>query len=239
MLLSIIVLVLLWKVLSLWVDLEIILPSPEATGKKLWALVQQEYYWFAIYYTLKRTVLCFLFSLLLALLVGVLATSMRPFYYLFHPMSLVMKATPTMSIILLALIWLESERAPYLVGFLVVFPILYANVIQGIHNIDQDLINMAKVYNIKKIRIIGELYIPSMVSYLFAGMISTFGLNLKVMVAAEVLSQPKIAIGRYLQMEKVYLDTAGVLAWTLSIILLVALFEGILRSIQNKLENWK
>ncbi len=79
------------------------------------------------------------------------------------------------------------------------FPIICTNVIEGIKNIDIKLIEMAKIYKIKKYRIIREIYLPSMVPFLIAAISTSFGIGWKVVIAAEVLSQPKYAIGTSLQ----------------------------------------
>ena len=156
-LISIIVLILLWKLISLYVDKEILVPSPEATLMSIFSLVRQKYFWRAVYHTLFRTITGFILALVSALVLGVAAGFIKPVYYLMKPFNTAIKATPTMSIILLALIWLNSEKAPILVSFLIIFPILYSNVVEGILNIDKNLLEMAELYKVKQRREITEL----------------------------------------------------------------------------------
>ncbi|HUX21855.1 MAG TPA: ABC transporter, partial [Spirochaetia bacterium] len=58
-----------------------------------------------------------------------------------------------------------------------------------------------------------------------AAMSSAVGITWKVVIAAEVLSQPLHAVGSGLQLSKYRLDTAGVFAWTAVAIVLTALSE--------------
>ncbi|MCD6342953.1 MAG: hypothetical protein J7L76_04140 [Spirochaetaceae bacterium] len=51
---------------------------------------------------------------------------------------------------------------------------------------------------------------------------SGLGLSMKVIIAAEVLSQPKTGIGTMFQIERARLNTTGVFAWSLLVILLTA-----------------
>ena len=222
-----------WKLASVVVAKEILVPSPETTICSLAELVRQGYFWEAVSRTLQRTLAGFGLALAAALVTGTAAGFIKPLNIFFRPFNVIIKAMPTMSVILLAIIWLNSERAPLLVGFLVIFPILYGNVIEGINNIDEKLLEMAKMFRIRRRRVLTGLYLPSIGSYLFAASTTALGLNLKVMISAEVLSQPKFAIGTELQMEKAFLNTANVFAWTIAVIILVALFDFILKILRS------
>nr|WP_044824914.1 ABC transporter permease subunit [Clostridium aceticum]AKL96384.1 ABC-type nitrate/sulfonate/bicarbonate transport system, permease component [Clostridium aceticum]KJF26961.1 ABC transporter permease [Clostridium aceticum] len=230
---SVVVLILLWKILAIWVGKEIILPSPEATFSKLIMIIRAENFLQSILSTLIRSMLGFSIAFLLALILGMLAGFFKPVYYLLKPVIVINKAIPTMAVILLALIWLESEKAPILVGFLVIFPLLYYNVVEGIRSVDEKLIEMVKLYQVNKVKVIKELYIPSIKSYLIAGASTALGLNLKIVIAAEVLSQPKISMGTNFQIEKANLNTAGVFAWAIIAIVMAAVLDGIVKLMQR------
>ncbi len=137
-----------------------------------------------------------------------------------------------MAVILLALIWLRSEKAPILVAFLVTFPILYQNVVQGIRQVDLKLIEMVNLYGVNKWKILKDLYLPSIRSYLLAGMSTAMGLTIKIVIAAEVLSQPYLSIGTSFQLEKAHLNTAGVFAWSFIAIVLASIFDWIIEGIR-------
>jgi len=119
------------------------------------------------------------------------------------------------------------------------FPIVCTNVKEGINNIDKRLVDMAVIYKIKKRRIISEIYLPSIVPFLTAAVSTSFGIGWKVVIAAEVLSQPKYAVGTSLQDSKLYLNIDEVFAWTIVAILIGYLFEKIIRFIEKKALKWK
>lgn len=167
----------------------------------------------------------FSITTILALVLGVLSGLKPSIRYALKPIVTLFKAVPTMAVILLALIWLKSERAPTLVAFLVTFPILYQNVVEGLLQMDVRLIEMAQIYNIGQLKMIKDIYLPSLKNYLLAGISSALGLTVKIVIAAEVLSQPYMSIGTNFQMEKVNLNTAGVFAWSLFCVLLVAILD--------------
>lgn len=232
-LLSIVISIILWKIFSLWVGKSIIIPSPEETWSALIEIIKNPQFNIAVYNTLRRIIIGFAFTFTLSVILGMAAGFYSPVYYILKPIVTVFKAVPTMAVILLAIIWLESEVAPILVGFLVTFPLLYQNVVQGIINIDTQLIEMAKVYKISKIKMIKDIYLPSIKSYLLAGISTALGLTVKIVIAAEVLSQPRISIGTSFQMEKSNLNTPGVFAWSIIAILIAGAFDVIIKYAQK------
>ncbi|MGV8146551.1 MAG: ABC transporter permease [Alkaliphilus sp.] len=225
LLLSIALLMTLWYVVAVVVAKPIIIPTPIETLRAFIEIVRTEWFIIAVYSTVKRVLLAFSVTLISAITLGMVAGFYMPFNYLFKPIITVFKAVPTMAVIILAIIWLDSELAPILVSFLVTFPLIYQNVVHGIQNIDPHVIDMAKVYKVSKSKMIKDIFLPSIKSYLMAGISTAVGLNVRIIIAAEVLSQPEISIGTAFQIERANLNTAGVFAWSIIAIMIVGLFE--------------
>ena len=62
---------------------------------------------------------------------------------LLRPYVLAIKAVPVASFIILALIWMRTSALPLFISFLMVFPILYTNVLAGLRSADGQLLEMA------------------------------------------------------------------------------------------------
>ena len=229
----------IWKLVSLFVNSEIILPSPEKTIISLFNLLKTKDFFIIILLSVERGLIGFIISLILGLLVGFLCGFSKIFNKIFEPVLVIIRSTPVMSVILIALIWFKSNNVPVFASFLMSFPIVCTNVKEGINNIDNRLLNMAAIYKIKKRRIISEIYFPSILPFLIAAISTSFGIGWKVVIAAEVLSQPKYAIGTSLQNSKLYLNIDEVFAWTIVAILIGYLFERIIRFIETKTVKWK
>ncbi|WP_461206751.1 ABC transporter permease [Clostridium sp. DL1XJH146] len=220
-----IVILILWQITALGVDKEILIPTPRATFGSLIKIIQSKNFIIIVFSTLKRTFISFFLSLFFALIFGTLSGLFKNLFHIIEPIISIIRSTPTMAIIILALIWLGGERAPVLIGFIVVFPILYSSVYRGIVQTDEKLIQMAESYDVKKIVILKDIYIPSIKSYLLAGINAALGLCFKVMISAEVLGQPKYAMGTSLYMQKINLDMAGVFAWSIILIVIAVIFD--------------
>ena len=225
---SALILVLVWKLISLLIGADIILPSPESVFKALFLLLSEENFYNSVLSTLRRGVTGFFLSALTALIIGIAAGENRFVYSLLKPLLTVIKTVPVLSIVLLAIIWLNTENVPVFVCFLVVFPVISANVIEGIKDVDPRLLEMAKIYRVTKTRVIFQIYLPSLIPYLLAGLSTAAGVTWKAVIAAEVLSMPRSAIGTGMQFAQIQLNTADLFAWTIVAILISSLSETIL-----------
>ncbi|MCC5911194.1 MAG: ABC transporter permease subunit [Clostridiaceae bacterium] len=224
-----------WQILHLFIGRDIYVPSPFSVVMRLKELIFLKVFWTSIAFSIYRVIIGLFLSITLGIIVGVISSMNRYVYDLIHPLMTAIKATPVLSFIILALIWLSSSNVPIFICFLMCFPIIWTNVVTGISNVDKKLLEMAKVYGVKRLTVIKKIYLPSIIPYLSAACITSLGLGWKVSVAAEVLSHPRNAIGSHLYSAKVYLDSSELFAWTLVVILLSLLFERILAGFIGKL----
>lgn len=238
-LLSILILLLIWGAISTGIGSEIILPSPEAVFKELIKIIQSADFLPTVFTTILRAFSAFLIACIFGIFAGILTGFSKFAYSLTRPLLIVIMSAPIISFILLALIWFKSDNVPIFATFLMTFPIITTNVREGIRNVDKGLIEMADIYRIRKWRVLSEIYLPSIASYLMAAVSTAVGLGWKVVVTSEVLSQPQFAIGTSLQNSKIYLETSGVFAWTLIAVTLSFIFEILIRTLEKGLFKWR
>ncbi|MCK5737247.1 MAG: hypothetical protein KAH21_12255, partial [Spirochaetaceae bacterium] len=101
--------ILMWSIASRIVNREILLPSPMATLAYLTGMLQEVSTWIAVGATLRRVLFAFFMNMVLALIAGVASGFSSRVYYALKPLETVVKAVPTMGVILLSLIWFNSE----------------------------------------------------------------------------------------------------------------------------------
>lgn len=234
-LISVLLIIVLWKSIALAVGREIIIPSPEKAFVEFLDLVGSRTFYSAVAATVFRGGIGFFISGLLGLVIGIAAGSNRFFHDLIRPVLTIIRTTPVMSIILIALIWFHTDMVPVYVSLLVAFPIVCGNVIEGIRRVDDKLLEMAHVFRVRQRRILWELLLPSVFPYFLAGASTALGITWKVVIAAEVLSQPVHALGSGLYEAKIQLETAEVFAWTGIAILLSGLSEWALNLVMRRI----
>ncbi len=233
-LISALVLIGVWSFLSLLVGKEVLIPSPAATLRSLVEISADPGFVKIIFYTMARSVGGFVSSLLLAVFFGGLSKWSRVVRLLFKPFVEFLSSVPVIAIILLALIWLHNSLVPLFVGFLVVFPIMYETVLSSLDGIDKGLLEMAKVYGVKKLALLRDIYIPVIFQGLSNISATTLSTTLKMVVAGEVLSQPGFSIGGNLQLQRMYLNTSGVFAWIVVILLISKVLNVLVNLVKKK-----
>ncbi len=233
------IILIIWKIVSFMIDSEIILPSPENTFVSIIEVARKGDFLSAVFHSIARGLIGFVISFLSGIVLGIATGFNKILYRLMEPALVVIKSIPLISIILISLIWFNSENVPVFASFLVSFPIVYTNVAEGVKNIDKKILEMAKSYKITKKRILTEIYIPAILPFITASGVSSVGIGWKAVIAAEVLSNPLKAIGTNMQLSKIYLETDKVIAWTIIAILISYLFELLIRIIEKKTVKWK
>lgn len=208
----------IWHVAAVKVGLPVILPTPYAVFSQLAEMIRGLAFWHHLGATLLRGITGFAISLGIGLVVGLAAGIFPALDALFRPIIVVLRSTPSMAFIVLALIWFKGDWVTIFVIFLVVFPMITQNVIEGIRNINGELLEMVTVFRLSQWRRLTALYLPSVASYLAAGVAAGLGITWKVLIAAEVLAYPRMGIGTQMDTARTYLETDKVFAWSLVVI---------------------
>lgn len=227
--------ILVWEIAALVINRDIYLPTPILTIKTLYKILFNMETYITILFSSYRTIIGFLLSCLIGIILGYFCGINKFIHDLFKPLINITRTIPIISIIIIALFWFSGTNVPIFVSFLMCFPIIWTSTVTGIKNTDIGLLQMCKIYNINSFRVLKSIHFYSSLPHLRSGMISSIGISWKVTSAAEVLSLPKYAIGSQLYDSKVYLDIPGLFAWTIIIITFSFLFESILAMIFNKI----
>lgn len=221
--------IVIWEILSLLIDSSILLPSPFEVISAFISLAVKLYFWKSIFASLLRVVIGISISIAGGIVLGVFGGLNRFVEEFLEPVIVTVKATPVMSIIIIALVWFTSSNVVVFTAILICFPIVYTNVLEGIRSVDKKLLEMADIYRVKKIYVIKYIYLPGIKNYIVSGILMCLGIGWKVSVASEVLSTPKYSIGLNLLNSKTMLDTSELFAWTIAVIILSFIFEKMFR----------
>lgn len=219
---------LVWQLLSAAVDKALLLPSPLDTLRALLALMGGPAFWKSTLYSLLRIMAGYACALIGGCVLGVVCAAAPPVDALLRPMRSIMKAMPVASFILLVLLFLNPNIVPAFTAFVMVLPLVWANVQEGILATDAALLEMGALFRLPKSKVLREIYLPSVMPSLLSACATGLGFAWKAGVAAEVLARTVNSIGKNLVESKTYLETADMFAWTAVVILLSVLLERLL-----------
>ena len=214
-----------WQAGSMAFDQALLLPSPLAALARLGELAVTGDFWRAVGWSSARILGGFLLACLAAVALAVPAFRWRWVRELLAPLVAAVKAVPVASFIILALVWLNSQSLSLFIAGLMVFPPVYLNVLAGIGQADQALLEMAWVFRVPLSRRLRGIYLPAVLSHFRAACSLGLGLCWKAGIAAEVIGLPNGSLGERLYTAKIYFQTADLFAWTAVIVALSLLFE--------------
>lgn len=231
----------LWQAAAMLLHTRLILVSPAEVLVRLGMLVTETDFWQTILWSGLRIVGGFIAAAAAGMLLGAAAGRLRSVRQLLAPAVLAAKSVPVVSFIILALFLLPSGYLTFLIVFLMVFPIVYTNVLEGIRSMDKDLKEMALLFRVPLLRRVRAVYLPQVYPYLRSACGVGAGLAWKAGTAAEVIGLPGGSVGERLYEAKIYLETADLFAWTVVIILLSLAGEklllALLKSAVRRLER--
>ncbi len=224
-----------WQIVYLKVDREVLVASPLNVFMRLCELLATSEFWIKTANSLLGISAGFLSAVILGTILAVVTSSVKILYAVFKPLLNIIRATPVASFIILALVWMSKKEVPIFISFLMVMPIVWADVTTGIAETDANLLEMAKIYKMPKKYILTKIYFPSVMPMFLNSVTTGLGFAWKSGIAAEVLSTPKNSIGIELYNSKVYLETVDLFAWTAVVIALSMILEKLLVYIINRL----
>ena len=213
---------------------DLLLVTPIAVARRLGELIVTADFWATLGFTFSRISLGFLLALALAGILAALSAAVPFIETLLRPYVAAIQSVPVASFIVIAFLWLSARRLSTFIAFLMVFPVLYTNLLQGIRA-DRNLLEMADVFRLSPGRRVRCIFLPALRPALFAGCRVALGLCWKAGVAAEVIGVVARSVGGKLYDAKAYLEIADLFAWTVVIVAVSALFERVFLFLLGKI----
>jgi len=218
-----------WILYANQVDNIYILPGPLEVLRSVFDLLTSGETYIIIGISLFRLVIAFLLSSIMGVTLGLLAGNYMVVDEFLNPIVATLRTLPIASIIIIIIILFGSVSSLYFITFLMIFPIIYEASKNGVLNIPQSLKDHIAIEQHPKWVLMTSIQLPIAFPYIKTAMFQSIGLGFKVIVMAEFISQARMGIGRELHDGSISINYVNVFAWTLIMILIVGLFETLLR----------
>jgi len=217
----------IWQIAAMAVGQEIIIASPLRVVQVLAKLVVTASFWTTAATTTWHIVVGFLVAVAAGTILAWLASLNRWVAALIGPPLRAMRSVPVVSFIILLLIWGGSAWLSGAVAALMVTPVVFDNVAQGLARVPVELREMTRVFAVSRWRAWLGVTAPAVMPYLIAACQTGVGLAWKAGVSAEVIGLPQGTIGERLNTAKLYLATGDLFAWTVVIVVLGLVTERV------------
>ncbi|MCL1890433.1 MAG: ATP-binding cassette domain-containing protein [Coriobacteriia bacterium] len=229
---------LIWHLISLGVNNEILLCSPLAVLQTLATNIGKLAFWSTILYTLVRILAGFFAALLVGFILAMLSWRFKLFETFLVPAVTIIKSVPIVCFIVLLLLWFGSPYVGAIAVFLVAFPLMYSSMVEGLRSHDPKLEQMLRIFNVPFGRKLLAFHWQTMLPFLVAGSRVGVGMSWKSGIAAELIGLPLGSIGERIYQSKILLSSAELFAWTIVIVIAALLCEkGFLRLLSAS-GNW-
>lgn len=225
---SVSVLLAVWELLSLIAGSDRLLPGPLETLKAAFGILCDLSFLKVAGATVLRAIAGFAAAIISGGILGIAGGLNSTVHSFVKPWIILVRSIPVIALVLLAILWFSSDVVPVFIGILIMLPIVYLNIVEGIRSIDPKIVQMARFYGIGGRRLIREIYLPGIRPFAVSGMSNAVGMGWRAIVVGEVLSQPQWGIGTAMHSAQIFLQVDILMAWTLVAVLFGAIFDKIL-----------
>lgn len=213
--------------------------SPLAIAQRLWQWISTGSIFAHLWATLHATLAGFFIGAVLGLLLGIWLGQSRFMNRLLDPYLSALNALPKVALAPLFILWfgigIESKIA--LAAMLVLF-LVFLNTYTGVREVDQDLIDAARLMKATRRQVLTKVIIPSAASWVFASLKISVPYALIGAVLGEMIAANR-GLGYLVQFSGAQFDTAGVFATLVVIALLAVLLNWIVGVFQKRADRWR
>ena len=176
--------------------------------------------------TLFRVLVSFCFAMLLGCIIGILMGANVRFNLFADGLLIIFLNIPALVTIILCYIWFGLEEAAAITAVVInKIPTVVIAVREGARMVNQDLMDVAKVYQLSAWRTLRYVYLPQLYPYMMSAARNGLSLIWKSVLVVELLGRSD-GIGFSLHALFQFFDIAGIMAYTAAFMLVMFSIEA-------------
>ncbi|MFM7450767.1 MAG: aliphatic sulfonate ABC transporter permease SsuC [Leptolyngbyaceae cyanobacterium] len=234
-----IAIILIWQLLSQFgLISNRVLPAPTAVAQAGIQLAVSGELFRHVYASASRALTGFAIGGSLGFILGLLNGTFRLSERLLDTSIQMLRNIPHLAMIPLVILWfgIDDKARIFLVAIGVLFPI-YINTFHGIRTVDQDLLEMGRVYGLKPWELFSQIILPSALPSILVGVRYALGIMWLTLIVAETIAADT-GIGYMAMNAREFLQTDIVVFSILMYALLGKLADSIARFLETRLLQW-
>lgn len=178
--------------------------------------------------TLTRVLISFIIAMILGVMIGILMGISKRLNQLSDTLLIIVLNIPALVTILLCYIWFGLvESAAIMAVVINKIPTVVVMIREGARVVDEDLLNVAKVYKLSLRKTFFNVFLPQLYPYIMASARAGLSLIWKIVLVVELLGRSD-GVGFALNTLFQFFDIAGILAYTFAFISIVLVIENLI-----------
>jgi ABC-type nitrate/sulfonate/bicarbonate transport system permease component len=235
---DLVVLATLWQISTYFLP-PIVTPGLGAIGSALVNIFADPEERIHLIYTALRVLVGLLGSFIIGCTIGLLMGGSDMVRDYAKPILNLMQGIPALSWIVFAVIWFTNVEVRIAFIILVVtIPAFALQVDSAMRGVSLDLIQLGQAFRASRVQRYLYIILPAIVPAITSVWIVNIGNGVRVAVVAELIGATR-GVGFQLLNAQSMLDMANAIAWTISLVLVLFLYQGIITAIERQLLAWR
>ncbi len=218
----------LWSIGARFIDNDIILPGPGMIAKEILRLLGEGSYWSSFFSSLGKIGLGLVLALGLGLILAYGSFIFKGLRLILDPFIALIKTSPVAALTILLLVWISSAKLPIVLIILVLLPPVYSDLLNGLEQIDRDILEMVQVFKPARREVFTYIHLPQLKKSLRDNLGYSLGFAWKAGISGEILAQAHNSLGNNIYKAKIYLNIGELFAHIIIVVLVSSALEAII-----------
>lgn len=156
-----------------------------------------------------------------------------------RPLLHMIQGVPALSWVVFAVIWFAQVEIR--IAFILIIGTLPAFALyidSAVKSVNLDLIHLGQAFRASRVQILTKIIMPAIVPEIMSAWTVNLGNAVRVAVIAELIGSTTGVGFQLLQAQAVF-DMAGAVAWTLSLVAVLFVYQGIISLVEGRLLAWR
>lgn len=228
-----------WVISSILINNSGILPNIDEVSYILVNILKDQNTYLLLGNTFLKILIALSVSFIIALLLAMLSLLNEKVEYFIRPLIVFFKSIPIVAVVMVLIIMFFKQNVRFIgtivASCFVIIPIVFESILVGFKTVDETIVQAARLDYVSGFKLIRKIHLPIALPHVISGLISSFGMGLKVMVMSEVIMNPNDSIGQLIGLHSSMGDISIVLAYSILLLIIVIVIDYLLKCINKRI----
>ena len=216
-----------------------LVPSVPRVAGQVWQILSEPATLLNAGATFARILAGLTLSFVFGCVLGLVMALYRPAGELLLPIIHVIQGVPSLSWVIIAVIWFRDVEARALFVLLASgLPNFSIQVHDAVRDISRELWEMVQALRPRRSQMLRHMILPAIVPEVFTAWKVNLGISTRVVIIAELVGST-FGVGYQLRLSQDLFNMAAVVAWTLALVLFAVVGEQALALLERRMLRWR